>query len=113
MTALFTVLGWTPSATCAANDPPRRWPSSAAWPPAEVMIILNVYCLREVPLDQPRALAPLTALAVTMALHLWRRNALLSILGGTHRSRHPGQHGLHSLTDRRRPDQFSRSRCRG
>ncbi|MER6050189.1 AzlD domain-containing protein [Streptomyces sp. NPDC001793] len=29
------------------------------------------------------ALAPLAALAVTVGLHLWRRNALLSILGGT------------------------------
>lgn len=51
--------------------------------PAGVMLILLFYCLRGLPLPHPRALAPLTALAVTVALHLWRRNALLSILGGT------------------------------
>ncbi len=51
--------------------------------PAGVMVILVVYCLRDLPLPQLRALAPLTALAVTVGLHLWRRNALLSILGGT------------------------------
>jgi branched-subunit amino acid transport protein AzlD len=51
--------------------------------PAGVMVILLVYCLRDLPLTDPRALAALTALTVTISLHLWRRNALLSILGGT------------------------------
>ncbi|QEU90299.1 branched-chain amino acid transporter permease [Streptomyces kanamyceticus] len=51
--------------------------------PAGVMLILVVYCLRDIPLTQPRALAPVVALAVTVGLHLWRRNALLSIVGGT------------------------------
>ncbi|MFE5666391.1 branched-chain amino acid transporter permease [Streptomyces niveus] len=51
--------------------------------PAGVMVILVVYCLHDLPLTEPRAMAPLAALAVTTGLHLWRRNALLSILGGT------------------------------
>ncbi|MEU7635141.1 branched-chain amino acid transporter permease [Streptomyces sp. NPDC059152] len=51
--------------------------------PAGVMVILLVYCLRDLPVTEPRALAPLVALAVTIGLHLWRRNALLSILCGT------------------------------
>ena len=52
--------------------------------PAGVMVILLVYCLRDTPLAHPgEAIAPLAALAVTFGLHLWRRNALLSILGGT------------------------------
>lgn len=51
--------------------------------PAGVMVILFVYCLRDLPLAHPRAAAPLAALAVTAGLHLWRRNALLSIVGGT------------------------------
>jgi branched-subunit amino acid transport protein AzlD len=51
--------------------------------PAGVMVILVVYCLRDLPLPESRALAPLAALAVTAGLHLWRRNALLSIFGGT------------------------------
>ncbi|MFE3739136.1 branched-chain amino acid transporter permease [Streptomyces sp. NPDC059134] len=51
--------------------------------PAGVMVILVAYCLRDLPVTEARVLAPLTALAVTVGLHLWRRNALLSILGGT------------------------------
>ncbi len=52
--------------------------------PAGVMVILFAYCIRDLPLtDPPRALTPLAALAVTAGLHLWRRSALLSILGGT------------------------------
>ncbi|MBW8795853.1 MAG: AzlD domain-containing protein [Streptomyces sp.] len=50
---------------------------------AGVMVILFVHCLRDLPLTQPRGTAPLAALAVTVGLHLWRRNALLSIIGGT------------------------------
>ncbi|MEU7484756.1 AzlD domain-containing protein [Streptomyces sp. NPDC042319] len=51
--------------------------------PVGVMVILVVYCLRDLPVTQSRAMAPLAALAVTIGLHLWRRNALLSILAGT------------------------------
>ena len=52
--------------------------------PAGVMVILLVYCLRDTTVGRPgQALAPFAALAATVALHLWRRNALLSILGGT------------------------------
>ncbi|MFI0263616.1 branched-chain amino acid transporter permease [Streptomyces sp. NPDC017056] len=51
--------------------------------PAGVMVILLAYCLRDLSFTHARSLAPLVALAVTIGLHLWRRNALLSILGGT------------------------------
>ncbi len=51
--------------------------------PAGVMVILLVYCLRDIPLTHAAGLAPLIALAVTVGLHIWRRNALLSILCGT------------------------------
>ncbi|GED89895.1 branched-chain amino acid transporter permease [Streptomyces sp. 6-11-2] len=51
--------------------------------PAGVMLILVAYCLHDLPVTEARAAAPLMALAVTIGLHLWRRNALLSILGGT------------------------------
>jgi branched-subunit amino acid transport protein AzlD len=52
--------------------------------PVGVMVILAVYTLRDFSLaDQPRALATALALAATLGLHLWRRNAALSILGGT------------------------------
>ncbi|WP_134729020.1 branched-chain amino acid transporter permease [Amycolatopsis nivea] len=51
--------------------------------PAGVMVILLVYCLRDVSWTSPSALSPTIALAVTIGLHLWRRNAVLSIVGGT------------------------------
>ena len=48
------------------------------------MMILIVYTMRDLPLADPaRALPDVLALAVTVGLHLWRRNAVLSILGGT------------------------------
>ena len=52
--------------------------------PLGVMVILVAYTLRNLPLAGPvQALPDVLALAVTLGLHLWRRNAVLSILGGT------------------------------
>lgn len=51
--------------------------------PAGVMIILVVYSVRDLPLTEVHSLVPLAALVTTVGLHLWRRNALLSIVGGT------------------------------
>ena len=52
--------------------------------PLGVMVILLAYTLRKLPLADPvRALPDILALAITLGLHLWRRNAVLSILGGT------------------------------
>lgn len=52
--------------------------------PAGVMVILLCYCLRDLPVTHPaRMVAPLVALGVTVGVHLWRRSALLSIIGGT------------------------------
>ena len=52
--------------------------------PLGVLVILLAYTLRGLPLAAPaRALPAVLALAATGGLHLWRRNAVLSILGGT------------------------------
>lgn len=52
-------------------------------PPA-VMGMLIVYCLRNVSvLDSPFGIPELIAVVTVAILHLWRRNNLLSILGGT------------------------------
>jgi branched-subunit amino acid transport protein AzlD len=52
--------------------------------PLGVMVILVVYSLRDLPLaDHAHALPDILALTATLAPHLWRRNAVLSILGGT------------------------------
>lgn len=62
-----------------------RWLASlgSALPPA-IMAALVVYCLKSVPfgtlVDGARQIF---AAAVVVALHVWRRNTLLSIAGGT------------------------------
>lgn len=51
--------------------------------PLGVMVILAVYTLHDVRPEMASALPPLVALAVTVALHLWRGNAVLSLFAGT------------------------------
>ena len=52
--------------------------------PLGVMLILAVYTLRDVPTASAVDALPFAAaVAVTVGLHLWRRNALVSILAGT------------------------------
>jgi branched-subunit amino acid transport protein AzlD len=52
--------------------------------PLGVMVMLALYTLREVPgADSVHGWAAVAALLVTVGLHLWRRNMLLSIVAGT------------------------------
>lgn len=52
-------------------------------PPA-VIAMLIVYCLRGVSFSAPSGWAPsLIAAVAVVVLHLWKKNNLLSILGGT------------------------------
>jgi branched-subunit amino acid transport protein AzlD len=52
--------------------------------PAGIMIILVVHLLSDVPLDSALVgVRELVPVAVTVAVHLWRRNALLSMATGT------------------------------
>lgn len=56
----------------------------AAVMPAGVMIILAAYCLRDLPqADRTVTIATLLGVTATAILHVWRRSALLSIVGGT------------------------------
>lgn len=52
--------------------------------PYSIMAMLLVYCLRNVSLiSNPHGLPELIACAVIVALHIWKRNTLLSIIAGT------------------------------
>ncbi len=52
--------------------------------PYAIMGMLVVYCLKSVrPLVFPHGLPELIAILTVVLLHLWKRNTLLSILGGT------------------------------
>ncbi|MBQ8145114.1 MAG: AzlD domain-containing protein [Butyricicoccus sp.] len=52
--------------------------------PPTIMAILIVYCLKSVSLTTaPHGLPEFLSVAVVTALHLWKRNFLISIAGGT------------------------------
>lgn len=54
------------------------------WMPMGAMLILLVYCLDGVSWsDRNTSIAYGVGLIVTVAMHLWRRNAVLSIVVGT------------------------------
>lgn len=52
--------------------------------PPMVMAVLVVYCLKDIEWGAwPSGLGELSALGLVTALHLWKKNAMLSIFGGT------------------------------
>jgi branched-subunit amino acid transport protein AzlD len=52
--------------------------------PGAVIAILVVYCLRGIHFETASGFLPsIIAVAVTAALHIWKRNNLISIGGGT------------------------------
>ena len=52
--------------------------------PYAIMGMLVVFCLKNVtPLQYPHGIPELIACAVVVMLHIWKRNTLLSIIGGT------------------------------
>ena len=52
--------------------------------PAGVMVVLVAYTVRDVPLRPwPHGLPEACAIAATAAVHLWRANAVVSIVAGT------------------------------
>jgi branched-subunit amino acid transport protein AzlD len=52
--------------------------------PAAAIAMLVVYCLKDVYFSLPQGFLPeLISLAVVFLLHLWKRQSLLSIGGGT------------------------------
>ena len=54
------------------------------WMPLGAVTILAVYCLSRIDVTGPtHGAGPLVGVTVTVAIHLWRRNPLLSIALGT------------------------------
>jgi branched-subunit amino acid transport protein AzlD len=54
------------------------------WMPLGAITILAIYCLAAIDTTQPlHGIPELTGVAVTVATHIWRHNAVLSILAGT------------------------------
>lgn len=66
----------------------RETPKFIAWLgkvlPFSIMGMLVVYCLRNISFAaMPFGIPEIIAVALVAALHLWKRNTLLSIIGGT------------------------------
>lgn len=52
--------------------------------PPMVMGVLVIYCLKDIQWTRwPSGIRELSAIALVTALHLWKKNAMLSIFGGT------------------------------
>jgi branched-subunit amino acid transport protein AzlD len=66
------------------RKPPRAIRFVEKYIPPMVMAILVVYCLKDIRWTAwPSGIRELAALAVVSALHIWKKNAMLSIFGGT------------------------------
>ena len=86
MVALATqITRWTPFLLFSGDKKlPRVVEDLGRLLPPAMMGLLVVYCLRNVDIAAaPHGLPELIALAVVTALHLWKRNVLLSIGAGT------------------------------
>ncbi len=83
--AVCTVVTWSLRALPFAALTPLRTSAVVDYlgrcMPVGVMVILAVYTLRDITVPQLWPTAG--CLAATLALHLWRRNAVLSVLTGT------------------------------
>lgn len=67
-----------------SGSPPRAVLFLGKYLPAAVIAMLIVYCYRQVNFQSAASWAPsLLAGAAVVALHLWKRSNLLSIVGGT------------------------------
>ena len=87
LTTIFVITFALRALPFAALEPLRASPYIAFLSrcmPVGIMLILVVYTLRSVPLGGGwHGLPEALALAATIGIHLWRRNALLSIVVGT------------------------------
>lgn len=68
----------------SGNTPPAYVRYLGKMLPSAALGLLVIYCLKDVSwLSGSHGLPQLSAIAVVIALHLWKRQMLLSIAGGT------------------------------
>lgn len=84
LAAVTALLRFAPFLLFSRGDAPPVIRRLGMLLPGATMAMLVVYCLRNVSLSAaPHGLPELIAGALTVGLHLWRRNTLLSIIAGT------------------------------
>ncbi len=73
-----------PFALFSKRQPPKFLRFAASYMPPMVMMVLIVYCLRTVSfLEKPFGIPHLCGIVVTVLLHAWKKNAMISISGAT------------------------------
>jgi len=66
------------------RDPPSFLRFIETYIPPAVMAILVVYCFKDIRWSEyPCGFRELIALGCVIAVHIWKKNAMLSIFGGT------------------------------
>ncbi len=66
------------------RDPPAVIRFVEKYIPPMVMAVLVVYCLKDIRWSVwPSGIREIVSLAAVVVLHLWKKNAMLSIFGGT------------------------------
>lgn len=84
MTAVTLALRVAPFVIFSDGKTPAYVTFLGKFLPCSVMAMLVVYCMRGISFVRtPFGVPELAAAAVTAALHVWRRNTLLSIIVGT------------------------------
>lgn len=83
--ALVTIaLRFLPFAIFRSRETPKFIAYLGKVLPFSIMGMLVVYCLRNTSFTAlPFGIPEIISVALVVALHLWKRNTLLSILGGT------------------------------
>ena len=66
------------------KEPPKLLLFIEEYIPPMVMVILVIYSVKDIPFTLfPYGVPELTAMILVASLHLWKKNALISIFGGT------------------------------
>ncbi|MBO5521889.1 MAG: AzlD domain-containing protein [Eubacterium sp.] len=83
MAAVTVLLRFLPFLVFRGNTPKYIIYLGKVLPPA-IIGMLVIYCLREVSVtEKPFGIPELIAAVCVVVLHVWKRSAILSILGGT------------------------------
>ncbi len=84
MTVIIFLLRYFPFAFFSKRTPPPLFNYVGKYLPPMVMAILIVYSLQSIDFSiKPYGLAHLAGCLFTIVVHLWKKNAMISIFGGT------------------------------
>ena len=73
-----------PFALFSKRHPPKFLQFAAQYMPSMVMVVLILYSLRSISFTQsPFGIPHICGIVVTVLLHLWKKNAMISIFGAT------------------------------